>query len=39
MTCTSARELNYQVNSFRAVETNVVLKSCDHYIILMFLGG
>jgi hypothetical protein len=43
MTCASARELSYQVNSFLAVETNYllneVLNTCYHYIILMFLGG
>jgi hypothetical protein len=36
-------ELNYQVNSFHAVEANSslneVLKHCDEFIILRYLGG
>jgi hypothetical protein len=43
MTRTRARKLNYQVNSFLAVEANsslnVVLKPCYEFIMLRGLGG
>jgi hypothetical protein len=43
MTRARARELNYQVNSFLAVQINsssngVLLKPCDDFIILRCLG-
>jgi hypothetical protein len=43
MTRARARKLNYQVNSFLAIEDNSslneVLKSCDDFIMLRCLGG
>ena len=43
MTRARARKLNYQVNSFFAIEANSslneVLKPCDDFIMLRCLGG
>jgi hypothetical protein len=43
MTRACARKLNYQVNSFLAIEANSslneVLKPCDDFIMLRCLGG